>query len=269
MRVRRPALIAAIALGIVGLSPVTAPPTASSAPADDRPNIVLITTDDQTLADMRYLPLTRRLLGESGVTFRDMLSPHPLCCPARAEILTGQYAQNNGVRSNSRHRHGGYTFLDSQHTIATWLKNAGYRTAFVGKYLNEYRAPVSGPEPGWQIWNPTIRNIYGYYDYTMYNDGAPRDYPDVHNADLVGQKTVDYIERLAADDKPFFVWSSHVAPHAAPCVRSGSGRARVPLGPPNVTATSSRASRPRPFGAGRSTRRMSRTSPQRSAGSPR
>ena len=43
----------------------------------------------------------------AGSTFREMLSPHPLCCPARAEILTGQYAQNNGVRSNNPSRYGG------------------------------------------------------------------------------------------------------------------------------------------------------------------
>ena len=78
----------------------------SAALATDRPNIVLITTDDQTTDDMKYMPRTRRLLGSAGVTFRPMLSPHPLCCPSRAEILTGQYAHNNGVRSNKRF-HGG------------------------------------------------------------------------------------------------------------------------------------------------------------------
>ena len=49
---------------------------------------------------------TRKLLGRKGVTFPHMLSPHPLCCPARAAILTGQYAQNNNVKANQ----GKYAF---------------------------------------------------------------------------------------------------------------------------------------------------------------
>ncbi|HET9420825.1 MAG TPA: sulfatase-like hydrolase/transferase, partial [Nocardioides sp.] len=69
-------------------------------PAADRPNIILISTDDMTASDLQWMPRTRKLLGRAGVTFPNALSPHPLCCPARAAILTGQYAQNNGVRSN-------------------------------------------------------------------------------------------------------------------------------------------------------------------------
>jgi len=52
---------------------------------DVLPNIVLVTTDDQTLADLSKMPKTSRFLGERGVSFTNALSPHPLCCPARAE----------------------------------------------------------------------------------------------------------------------------------------------------------------------------------------
>ena len=68
---------------------------------DTRPNIVFISTDDQRIDDMRYMPFTRALIGGHGVTFTRALSPHPLCCPARAEFVTGQYAQNNGVSHNT------------------------------------------------------------------------------------------------------------------------------------------------------------------------
>src|SRR4051794_7161805 len=93
-------------------SSVARPPTAGfvtttepALPPDATPSsILLITTDDQNVSDLTAMPLTRWLLATHGMRFTQALSPHPLCCPARAEILTGQYAQNNGVR----HNHGRY-----------------------------------------------------------------------------------------------------------------------------------------------------------------
>ncbi len=206
------------------LSSASAASTAPSALApDERPNILLITTDDQNESDMRYLPLTRQLLGQSGVTFRNMLSPHPLCCPARAEILTGQYAQNNGVRSNLAGLLGGHLRLDSSSTLATWLHDAGYRTVFVGKYLNGYHGQGQDRPPGWDGWNPVVQRVYSYYGFTMHENGKPRTYEDVNFSDLVGSKTRGYIRQLSARDEPFFLWASHVAPHAAcgeTCARS-------------------------------------------------
>ena len=130
------------------------PPSPQSAP-----NIVLITTDDQTVTDLAKMPITRRLLKEQGVTFSG-ISPHPLCCPARAEILTGQFAQNNGVRGNVGSQ-GGYQALDTSSTVATWLRDAGYQTAFMGKFLNGYQgASINDPAPGWDEWHPTVAGAY-------------------------------------------------------------------------------------------------------------
>lgn len=204
-----------VAAGPGPVQAVTQPALTGAVP--QRPNIVLITTDDQTMDDMAWMPNTRRLLGRNGVTFSNSLSPHPLCCPARAEILTGQYAQNNGVRSNATAL-GGWKRLDPTRTIATWLDNARYQTAFVGKYLNGYSSKA-GREPGWDIWNPTVRNVYGYYDYTMFNNGNRVTYPYKHNADLVGEKTVQYVRRFSKRSAPFFIWASQVAPHGA-CLQS-------------------------------------------------
>jgi arylsulfatase A-like enzyme len=49
----------------------------------------------------------------------------------------------------------------------------------------------------------------------MYNNGHPRHYTTLHNADLVGVKTVAYIKRFSRSDAPFFIWASQVAPHGA------------------------------------------------------
>jgi len=198
----------------------------ATAAAPHRPNIVLITTDDQRTDDLRWMPRTRALLGRRGVTFPRMLSPHPVCCPARAEILTGQYGQNNGVLSNGG-RWGGYKRLDVDHTLATWLSAAGYRTAFAGKHLNLYRARA-GRDPGWTRFNPLLGAIYRYTSFTALNDGHRQ--TGRYLTDYLSHKTSRYVRRFAPADKPFFIWTSYVAPHSSrhPCGRGGTKRCSAP-----------------------------------------
>ena len=95
------------------------------AAADNRPNIILITTDDMNATDLRWMPQTRKLLRDSGVEVDGFISNHPLCCPARAEILTGQYGQNNGVHDNGG-SFGGYDSLaDPGNHVGAWLEDSG------------------------------------------------------------------------------------------------------------------------------------------------
>jgi N-acetylglucosamine-6-sulfatase len=76
---------------------------ASCRPAAQRPNIVVVTTDDQDAASFnpRVMPHVNRLLGRHGTSFDDAVASGPLCCPSRAAFLTGQYGHNNGVRWNN------------------------------------------------------------------------------------------------------------------------------------------------------------------------
>ncbi|MEH6775274.1 MAG: sulfatase-like hydrolase/transferase, partial [Cereibacter changlensis] len=112
----------------------------------ERPNIILVSSDDQRLDEMPFLPEVERLIGEEGVTFDNAITPHPLCCPARAELMTGQLAQNNGVRGNFPPQ-GGYEAFDESQHIGVWLQEAGYTTAFLGKMLNGY-SKHEGRDPG-------------------------------------------------------------------------------------------------------------------------
>ena len=181
------------------------PPSPQSAP-----NIVLITTDDQTVTDLAKMPITRRLLKEQGVTFSG-ISPHPLCCPARAEILTGQFAQNNGVLGNVGSQ-GGYQALDTCSTVATWLRDAGYQTAFMGKFLNGYQgASINDPAPGWDEWHPGV-GIYNYNHFTVNHNGRPQTY-DTYQTDYFAGLGARTIRTFAKDRRPFFLWQSFLAPH--------------------------------------------------------
>src|ERR671937_2299499 len=104
------ALCAALAAGL-GLSNHR-----SHAAAKPRPNMVVLETDDQTLAEMAVLPNVRRLIGDQGVTFDQNFDSFSLCCPSRATFLTGQYSHSNGVRGNKAPE-GGYYNLDSTNTL--------------------------------------------------------------------------------------------------------------------------------------------------------
>jgi N-acetylglucosamine-6-sulfatase len=182
------------------------------AATDTRPNVILITTDDMNRTDLRWMPQTRRLLRDAGVEVDGFISNHPLCCPARAEILTGQYGQNNGVHDNGG-PFGGYDSLaDPGNHIGAWLEASGYQTAMVGKHLNGWEDRAEH-QPGWTIFDPFLKGVYRPYDITMFNNGRPRLYNNIHTSDLVGELTVDLIKRFSSSDAPFFIWSSQLAPH--------------------------------------------------------
>ena len=191
---------------------------AAAVVVDARPNIVLITTDDQTLADMRWMPLTRRLLGRQGATFTEALSPHPHCCPARAELLTGQYGQNNGVLNNSGPAGGFDALQNPGNTLATWLQDSGYLTAHIGKFMNEYGA-ADGAQPGWTHWDASVGRVYSYFGTTTYNDGDPVRHAK-HISDVIGATTKRWVEEFHEEEQPFFIWASHLAPHLS----TGGGR---------------------------------------------
>ncbi len=213
-RLPRPLVAAFVAyvvlLSVAAVVQLRAEPAAPR--SQDRPNIVLVTTDDQRLDEMQFLPNAQRLLGEEGLTFENALTPHPLCCPARAELMTGQLAQNNGVRGNFPPQ-GGYDAFDNQQHVGVWLQEAGYTTAFLGKMLNGY-SKNDGRVPGWDIFNATSHGFADYYDFVQYDEDGPVQVEGYYT-DYVGEKAVEYVDRLAESDDPFFMWVSHFAPHPA------------------------------------------------------
>ena len=74
------------------------------------------------------MPNVRRLLAAQGTTFADAVDSFPLCCPARATFITGQYAHNHGVKGNF-YPYGWYGMKDRGNILPTWLQKSGYTTA--------------------------------------------------------------------------------------------------------------------------------------------
>lgn len=188
-----------------------------------RPNVVVITTDDQN-ESMEGLPVTQRLLGSAGTTFSNSYVSFPLCCPSRATFLTGQYSHNHGVFSTDLPN--GYNGLNHADTLPVWVRGAGYRTAMVGKYLNAYGTDDSIPEPvpdareippGWAEWYALTGGLeQRRYKYKLNEQGKIHFYkrgPRNYVTDVLARKAVDFIKRQARYPKPFFLWFNPTAPH--------------------------------------------------------
>jgi N-acetylglucosamine-6-sulfatase len=211
-RQRTLGMLLALALMAIAASATVVATERPAAAADPRPNIILITTDDMALTDLRWMPQTRALIAGAGIDFREFISNHPVCCPARAELLTGQYAQNNGVHHNGGPWGGEQVLRNRDQHIGRWLSDAGYRTAFVGKYINEWEKAPHTP-PGWTHFNPLFRGIYHPSDLTMWHDGQPRRHTRMYTADRMGQFAKSYVRSFAGTGDPFFIWVSQVPPH--------------------------------------------------------
>jgi N-acetylglucosamine-6-sulfatase len=187
------------------------------AAAAARPNVVVIETDDQTVADMAVMPQTERLIGDAGTTFTDSYVSLSLCCPSRATFLTGQYAHNHGVWSINP-PWGGYDRLKGDETLPVWLQRSGYATGVIGKYLNGYgdRDPREIP-PGWtEFQGLESRDTYRFYGYTLNDGGVLRHYGFAaadYQTDVLTRRAVDFIGRRAPSRRPFFLWTTYVAPH--------------------------------------------------------
>jgi N-acetylglucosamine-6-sulfatase len=182
--------------------------------------VILILTDDLDTASISHMPNLRSLLIERGTTFENAFVTDSLCCPSRATILRGQYAHNHGVLSNEP-PHGGFEKFRAmghqESTVATWLKSGGYRTIFVGKYMNGYEG--THVPPGWDEWYA----VSGNYMSTDLNENGRINHYDPEGDyldDVLADKAADYVRDPSGNipsfllpDKPFFMWLGTTAPH--------------------------------------------------------
>jgi arylsulfatase A-like enzyme len=211
--------------------------------ATERPNIVLILADDMDAGLLASMPNVKRLIADRGATFERAYASYPLCAPSRATILTGRYAHNTGVLSNGQGgTPGGYPAFHAgaaeRSTIATWLTSAGYRTAFLGKYLNQYYSTFV--PPGWSTWaaTTTIESFLIGFDYRLNQNGRSVAYgsdPASYATDVLTRQSLAFIRRSVSAGKPFFLLAAVAAPHwpATPAPRHAHlfANARVPRTP--------------------------------------
>jgi N-acetylglucosamine-6-sulfatase len=240
-------LALATLLGAVAVAATAAPAAAQ------RPNVVVIMTDDQAAGEMGAMPKTRRLLAGKGVSFERSYVSYPVCCPSRATFLTGQYAHNHGVMGLYPPT-GGYGRFDKHNALPVWLRRSGYFTAHLGKFLNGYGdQQTADVPPGWSDWRATVDySTYSMWGYTLNENGRLRTYgrpfsekPRWYQTDVMARKATSIIEARSGRS-PFFVSLNLLAPHhesraiqrrTGQIVRPAPRHRRAPVGLPARAAS--------------------------------
>ena len=211
-------LAAAVATGLsLAVSGAAGGPAARPTAAQ-RPNVVVVLTDDLAWNLVQYMPHVRQLQ-RRGSTFSRYFVTDSLCCPSRSSIFTGRFPHDTGIFTNMG-SDGGFDAFRSRgwenQTYATALAPLGYRTGFGGKYLNGYLPRTRHVPPGWTDWR-TAGNAYGEFNYNLNENGALVHYgatPGDYLTDVLAAKGSAFIDQAAAAHRPFVLELATFAPHA-------------------------------------------------------
>jgi arylsulfatase A-like enzyme len=204
-----------------------------SAAATRPPNILLILADDLGYGDLGAYGSRVRTpnidrLAAQGAKFTTCYAAANVCSPSRAALLTGRYATRSKVPTvlAAADRLG---LPDSETTLPSLLKQAGYRTSLVGKW-HLGTGPTS---------MPLNRGFDEYFGVPYSNDMNPLvlcEGNDIIEEPTVHSRLADrYTTRVSnivstASDQPFFCMMSHHLPHV-PLDPSASFRGKSRLGP--------------------------------------
>jgi len=195
----------------------------------ERPNIVIILTDDQGYNDVSaYGPSDTRTpnidrLAKEGMLFPNMRANCTVCSPSRAALLTGRYPDRAGVpgviRTNPEDSWG---YLNpSVTTLGDELRKAGYRTALVGKWHLGLEAPNLPNMRGFDFFHGFLGDMMDSYtthlrhgvNYMRLNGETVA--PVGHATDIFTDWAVAYLrERARTPEQPFFLYLAYNAPHS-------------------------------------------------------
>lgn len=178
--------------------------------AAERPNVLYILCDDIRPDAVGCLgsqhvktPFIDRLASE-GVLFRNSFCTTSLCSPSRASIFTGLYAHGHGVTNN-------FTELDdTKPHWATRLHDAGYQTAYIGKWhMGENN---DNPRPGFDFF-VTHKGQGKYFDTDFNINGEGAKVVPGYYTTVVTDMALDWLDKQSTD-KPWALCIGHKAPHS-------------------------------------------------------
>ena len=206
-----------------------------------KPNIVLIYTDDvdcetvfgqfpkQESATIQFKNLKQ--LARQGTRFSNFHVTTPVCGPSRACLYTGQYAHHNRCKVNdpklvyAQGFTGGFKTFDPKHELAIWLKDAGYTTAQVGKYLHsdfvpDYDNGIQWKDiipPGWDYFRISLGSKYFEFPcYIKSTDTIVKQNKDVYRTDWDIRNAIEVIDDYSKDKNnrsPLFLCWTPIASH--------------------------------------------------------
>ncbi|MDO5086786.1 MAG: sulfatase-like hydrolase/transferase [Comamonadaceae bacterium] len=202
-----------------------------------RPNILFIVADDLGFADLgcyggraaRFGPVSPVLdaLAAGGLKFTQGYSNSPVCSPTRFALMTARYQYRlRGAAEepiNSRSRGSATLGLPPEHpTLPSLLRQAGYRTALIGKWHLGY-PPHFGPlKSGYEEFFGPMSGGVDYFTHRAFTgahdlfEGEQEQPAQGYLTDLLSQRAAGYVRRMAAGSRagqPFFLSLHYTAPH--------------------------------------------------------
>ncbi len=211
-----------ITLSLLGLFLLT------SVCAAEKPNILIIISDDQGYADAGFqggkdvpTPNLDRLAA-SGVRCTSGYASHPFCSPTRAGLMTGRYQARFGHENNPV-----YDPLDkteglplTEKLLPQYLQPAGYTTGWIGKWH-------LGASPAHSPWNRGFEQTYGFiggghrfmdwtpnerqYTLPLTRNGVETQDVPPHLTAALGNEAADFVRRNS--QKPWMLYIAFNAPH--------------------------------------------------------
>ncbi|MGB5497495.1 MAG: arylsulfatase, partial [Maribacter sp.] len=198
----------------------------SQAQEKERPNVIIIITDDQGYGDLGYTgnphvkTPTIDAFARESVRFNNFYVS-PVCAPTRASLMTGRYALRTGIRDTYN---GGAIMSANEVTIAEMLKQENYKTGIFGKWHLGDNYPSRPNDQGFdesvihlsggmgQVGDFTtyFKGDQSYFDPVLWHNGQQESY-DGYCSDIFANKAIAFIEEN--HQKPFFCYLSFNAPH--------------------------------------------------------
>ena len=220
-RMRRTAwrtIAAAALVGLVGWPNARIDVDAGQAPAQGRPNILLIQADDLGYGDLsaygqaKFATPSLERLARDGIRFTQYYSGSTVCAPSRAALMTGLHTGHGWIRGN-----GDIPLRPEDTTIAEVLRDAGYRTAVIGKW------GLGGPGTTGQPDRKGFEQSFGFLDHRhahrqftdhLYRNAErmPVDLDNDYVNDLFTREAEAFIGKR--DARPFFIYLNYTVPHA-------------------------------------------------------
>ena len=209
----RVALMVLLAAGFISQTSV-----GSRQQKPSRPNVLLIQADDLGYGDLsaygqaRFTTPSLDRLAREGIRFTEYYAGTTVCAPSRTALMTGLHTGHAWIRGN-----GDIPLRPEDVTIAEMLRDAGYRTAVIGKW--GLGSPGSTGMPDRQGFDHAFgfldhRHAHRQYTDHLWRNGerAATDLDKDYVNDLFTQETAAFIQR--ADARPFFVYLNYTVPHA-------------------------------------------------------
>lgn len=183
-----------------------------------RPNIVFIHADDLGYGDLSAYGQARfetpRLdgLAREGMRFTQYYAGSTVCAPSRAALMAGLHTGHVSIRGNKE-----LPLRGEDTTIAMALRDAGYRTALIGKWgIGNVGTTGQPDKKGFEHWLSVLDQRHAHRQYTdhLYRNGqvvrtdVNRDYSN----DLFTNEALEFIQR--SDLRPFFIYLNYTVPHA-------------------------------------------------------